>query len=282
MHRLCSSRYSDPLPGVEMTSLRTMVGALGRLAQFLNRRARLAVALCLVAALPTLVGLGLHLVLVGDGAARAGVDLRLYVEAASRWLHGGDFYPAWQLSGPYPIPKYEYRLSALPILYPPPALLLFAPFAVLPWAAPLWWAIPLAVTLGVVVALRPAPWTWPLLAILTLDPDTFWLVWAGNPIIWCVAALALALRWPASSVLILIKPTLAPFALVGIRRRAWWLGMGGGAVAALAFAPMWSSYLAALGNISETWPTYFTSNLPAMLIPLVAWAGRQKPAAAVG
>jgi hypothetical protein len=38
-----------------------------------------------------------------------------YIDAASRWLHGGSFYLPYQLSGPYPVVEHE-------IMYPPTAL----------------------------------------------------------------------------------------------------------------------------------------------------------------
>ncbi|HLY13792.1 MAG TPA: hypothetical protein VKR24_05540, partial [Candidatus Limnocylindrales bacterium] len=47
-----------------------------------------------------------------------GVDYRLYMDATTRWLHGGSYFDAYQLAGPY-------QISAGDILYPPFTLLLF-------------------------------------------------------------------------------------------------------------------------------------------------------------
>ncbi|MGH2465165.1 MAG: hypothetical protein ACRDGI_06875, partial [Candidatus Limnocylindrales bacterium] len=65
---------------------------------------------------------------------QVGVDYRLYIDTATRWLNGGPYFQTYQLSGPYSI-------RAGDILYPPVALILFVPFTVLP--ALLWWVLPL-------------------------------------------------------------------------------------------------------------------------------------------
>ena len=61
-----------------------------------------------------------------------GTDLTLYLGATQRFLGGGTFYLERQLHGPY---------NGQPgdLFYPPPAVLLFAPFEVLPMI--LWWCV---------------------------------------------------------------------------------------------------------------------------------------------
>ena len=82
-----------------------------------------------------------------------GVDYRLYVDAASRWLSGGGYFQAYQLNGPY-------QISAGDILYPPIALLLFVLFTTLP--AILWWLIPAGAVAWSLIRLRPVRRAWPL------------------------------------------------------------------------------------------------------------------------
>ncbi len=72
--------------------------------------------------------------LAQDNPESLGVDYRLHMEAAQRWMDGGSFYQPWQLAAPYP------TIGAGEILYPPIALALFVPFTFLPWV--LWWAVP--------------------------------------------------------------------------------------------------------------------------------------------
>jgi ABC-type uncharacterized transport system permease subunit len=89
--------------------------------------------------------------------------------------------------------------------------------------------------------------------------------------IWLVAALALGTRWPAFAAFVLVKPTLAPFALLGARDRAWWLVVGLGLLSAILLAPMMADWARALGNLRGASPlTYSLSDLPLLCMPLVA------------
>jgi hypothetical protein len=65
---------------------------------------------------------------------------------------------------------------------------------------------------------------------------------------WALAAIAagLAWRWPAAFVV--LKPTLVPFALLGITRRAWWRGAALALLLAVPFAALWLDYAVALTN----------------------------------
>lgn len=141
-----------------------------------------------------------------------GSDYHLYTTAAARWLAGGGFYHPYQLSGPYIIG--DHIGGNGPILYPPTMLLLFVPFTVLPWI--LWWAIPIGVTAWVVRHHRPRPLVWPVLAFLVAFPTTLSAIETGNPTLWFTMALALGTvyGWPA--ILLVLKPTIAPLALIGL------------------------------------------------------------------
>ena len=197
-----------------------------------------------------------------------GHDYRLYMDATRRWLGGGDFYPAWQLTGPY-------TAADWPILYPPQALVLFVPFAFLP--ALLWFAIPTILTVWIVISHRPRRWTWPIMLALFAFWPIEWLPYiSGTPTIWIVAALAAGTRWGWPAALVLVKPTLAPFALFGIRNRRWWLTAVAIAAVGLLALPLTLDWLTALSHLGGGGPAYSLENVPLMLVPLVAWAGRRR------
>jgi hypothetical protein len=199
----------------------------------------------------------------------AGHDMTIYLDATRRWLAGGDFYPVAQVASVYGIRQGD-------VLYPPAALVLFAPFAVLPWAWPFWYAIPSAITLAIVAWHRPAPWGWAaILVLVAFSPGSFLVYYAGTPTIWVVAALALATRWAWVGAFVLVKPTmLAAFALVGVRERKWWVTVAGLAMISLAMAPMTIAWVHVVLNarIDDGRATllYGLDNLPVLLVPLVA------------
>jgi hypothetical protein len=206
-----------------------------------------------------------------------GVDYRLYRDATERWLAGGPFYEPYQLAGPYPI-------SAGDILYPPVALWLFVPFSATvgplvtaaQWA--LWWLLPLGTVAAVVAALRPRPLAWPLIALCIANPTTLLKTWTGNPVIWSMAALAIAVVGSSrfGAPFVLLKPSLAPFALFGIRRRSWWAGAATFALLCLPFRAMWGDWLTSLENSQGGGLLYSALEFPMLLLPLVAWWGRTR------
>jgi hypothetical protein len=217
------------------------------------------------------------LLAIAQGApmdAPFGCDFVLYRDAAVRWLSGGGFYQGWQLTGHYAIWD-----GGSPILYPPVALVLLVPFTVLP--AILWWAVPLTLIAGAVWRLRPAPWSWPLMAACLAWPPTLVMVAHGNPVMWEVAFLAVGCVTAGPAVLVLIKPTLAPFALVGVRSRRWWIALGGFVALSAAFGPMWLDWLQALLN-SDGSIVYFVQEWPILTLPLAALAGNRWRLAGVG
>ena len=136
------------------------------------------------------------------------------------------------------------------------------------------------VPLGSIVLLmahwRPAPWTWPLMALSILWPQTPLKVITGNPGMWIAAAVALGLRYGGPGALILLKPSFAPLALIGIRHRSWWLVAGGIALASLPFETLNLTYLSTILDARGQSILYSLPDLPLTLIPLVAWAGRQR------
>jgi hypothetical protein len=210
-----------------------------------------------------------------------GIDFQLYRDVTNRWLVGGSFYEPYQLAGPYDI-------RAGDVLYPPVALWLFVPFAVAAAAGapPLlaaiatlaWWLMPLAITAGAIVWLRPRPLVWPLIALCLTNPTTLLKIWTGNPVIWSMAALALAVVGSsrAAAPFVLLKPSLAPFALFGVRRRSWWIGAAVFALLCVPFGTLWVDWLGTLGNSRGGGVLYSSLEAPMLLVPVVAWLGRTR------
>lgn len=215
----------------------------------------------------------LYLAAVLVATPHPAIDYEFYMDATRRWLNGGSFYLPHQLEGPYAI---QYGMVR-DVLFPPVVLWLTVPFLYLP--AALWWLAPVALIIWCVARLRPAPWTWPVILALSL----YWFSWQqfvwGGPSMWIVAfeSAGLVYAWPA--VLILIKPTLAPFAMVGLRRRSWWVALGIFLVLCLPFGSLWSDWVrAAVINPTNGGILYSVPYLPVMFIPVVAWLGRRRGA----
>jgi hypothetical protein len=193
-----------------------------------------------------------------------GVDFHRYQELTARWLSSGQFYLEHQLAGPTTV------MDGDP-LYPPIVLYLLVPFQLLPEL--LWWVVPLTVLAYVLVRLRPRAWTWPLLAAIVVWPRTPALIMYGNPGMWIDAAIAAGVLFAWPSALVLIKPSLLPLALLGIRRRSWWLAVGVLTLAAIPFGTLWLDYLTVLRN-SAVPATYSVLDLPLACAPVIAWMGR--------
>lgn len=234
-----------------------------------------------------MVGLAVLFLLAGCFVARAlvgryvaegmlGADFRLFAEIGRRWTEDGSMYAAWQLSGPY---RYDQGLSegviaSMPTLYPPYVGPVFAVVRFLP--AVLWWAIPLAVIAWLVIRSRPAPWTWPLIAVAAVSPNTTGILAAGGSSMWITMFVALGLRygWPAA--LVAFKPTFLPLAILGWRDRRTWLGLSAFAVMLLLMWPELDRYLLALQNVRGVTVRYSVGDLPFVLIPVIATLGASR------
>jgi hypothetical protein len=209
-----------------------------------------------------------------------GHDFHIYLKAARSWMAGGAFYHPYQLAGPYPIVRDE-------ILYPPPILFILLPFTVLPGI--LFWAIPAAIIGGLILSWRPGPWGWLAMLFWLAFPfetaypsDAMRTVNAGNPGMWIAAFVALALRWPWAGPLVLLKPTMAPFALIGIRKRSWWIAFALLAVVSLAMLPLWIDYVRATLNASGGRPFWYTiNNVAIIMVPVSAYLARRRRPVAV-
>jgi hypothetical protein len=199
-----------------------------------------------------------------------GSDRAIYVGAAQRWLGGGSYFYPEQLAG-------RYELLNGHVLYPPPALLVFAVLSALPTV--LWWAIPLAVIAAVIWHHRPAPWAWPLIAACVGFQWSVMLVWTGNPTLWVAAAVALGTVWGWPAVAVFLKPTLVPFALIGAKRRSWWLVAALCLAVSIPFGAMWIDWLHAVLN-AYGWrvgPLYSLGDVPWLAAPAIAGIARRRP-----
>ena len=188
-----------------------------------------------------------------------GLDWLGYRAGVERLFATGTPYAAFELAGPF-TPEH------LDFIHPPNALFLFAPFAALP--TPLdfvaWDAIPLAI-LG--VALRRLPWWgWPFVALLSATDSLQYPILNGNSSLWMCAAFSLGLRygWPAG--LIAMKPSLAPLAVVGVRRPVPAIVL---AIVPIAVtAPLLPDYFTVLRNTNLSFMYSITQY---SLVALAAW-----------
>ena len=211
-----------------------------------------------------------QVVAVAQGATlrgEVGYDATFYASLGQRFIETGELYFPAQFAGPY-------AGEGMVNLYPPLAMYLFVPFAFLPTV--LWWAIPLGVLGWHLWSCRPAWWTWPLLAgIAALLPTATALVY-GNTILWSMAFVAVGLRYPAAAVLLALKPTDAIMWPLFVRRRSFWIGLAIVGLASLPFGVVWFDWVTALGNVEAGSPLRNVAGLPLLLLPVVAWSGRQR------
>ena len=220
--------------------------------------AALTAVACLIVILPWIGAL-----IVNPAYVRwlVGIDADIYFTATQTWLQDGQWYLPRQLAGPYGI---EYG----DVLYPPILLYLLVPFQWLPFA--LWWAIPLAAIAVGLLAMRPPRWSWPLLIVCLAWPLSVEQLIKGNPVLWvmAIATVCLARGWPLT--LVLLKPSLAPFALPGIHRRSWWIVLG---LMGLAMLPFWELaflYPQVVLDSRGGGLLYSVRDIPLLLMPLIA------------
>jgi hypothetical protein len=239
-----------------------------------------------VVALGTLAGLlamlivGKYIRVVGEATPenRMWFDFNVYVDVARQFFATGAMYTPFQLSGPYP--DVIYQDGWVINLYPPPMMLLFGAFTVLP--AILWWVIPMSVFAYMTWYWRPAPWSWPVLAgVLAVLPFAITIA-MGNTVMWAMAVTSLATRWPGAAVGLAGKPLLLPFALPFLRRsRSWIVGIAIAGAVSLAFLPWWFDWLTAMRNevtglgLVESLLYFFPAPFLA-IVPIIPWLARTR------
>jgi hypothetical protein len=209
-----------------------------------------------------------------DSHGYLAVDYRLFLALGQRWAATGSTYDTFQLAGPYAHDA-GVGTSLLPSLYPPLAGPVFWLLNFMP--AVLWWAVPIAV-IGITVA-RAKPWTWPLMSAVACLPQFPSLFIVGGSSMWVAAGICLAgrLGWPALAVA--IKPTLLPFAILGIRHRAFWIGAAFLGVVSLLMLPEWFRYATVVQNMRGPGIVYSLGDAPMLVVlALAAWsADHQSP-----
>ncbi len=190
-----------------------------------------------------------------------------------RLLDGGPLYTAAQLAGPH-------ETLVGDAMYPPTTMPLILAFAALPelLARALWYSIPILIYGWVMWRLQPRGWPAVVALVLVALPASVQLVWLGNPVIWAATAVALGTlyRWPAAFVL--LKPSLFPFALLGLRSRGGWLVSGLFIALGLLMLPLTIEWLQVMVNARGLYsgPLYSIGNVPLLLAPLVAARARRQ------
>ena len=176
----------------------------------------------------------------------------------------------WQL-------PFDYQPDTF--LHPPVALLLFLPFRWLP--AFFWYVIPIAVVSVLVARWRPAQWTWPIMAACLAWPRTSGMLIVGNTDLWVAAFVALGLSWGWGWALVALKPSFAPLALLGVRRRSFWIAVTVVGAVSIPFGRLWLDWFSVVvhapGGI-----LYSILGLPLVLLPAVAYAGQTATARPTG
>ncbi len=197
-----------------------------------------------------------------------GIDLSIYLGATDRLLHGGPWFLDRQQA--------PYQVEMGDVLYPPTAGILFAPFLVLP--SVLWWAIPIGLIAGLVWVWHPAPWTWPLMALCIAWPLTPARIITGNPAMWLAAATAAGLQWGWPGAFVILKPAMAPFALVGAWSRWWWVTIAVLAAITVALPETWRYPATLLNAHFDAGVLYGFMDVPLLLLPIIGWRGRTRTA----
>jgi hypothetical protein len=243
-----------------------------RLAAFQTPRGRaIGWALAIGILTLTITGWAVAIVSATDWFGRSfAIDYGIYMDASDRWQAGGGWYQDRQLHGPYPIELGD-------VLYPPVLIYLLLPFRYLgPW---LWTLIPAAILAAVIWRHRPGPWTWVGIALCLAWPYSPAKYVFGNPVIWATAAVALGTLWWWPSALAVIKPTIIPFALIGMRDRRWWLVIVALGIASIPFLADTLIYPRVLLDAQTNpidgrgGPFYSITEFPLVAIPIVAWIG---------
>lgn len=227
-----------------------------------------SVAIAATVLLLLFAALELEAVVRGQASrGQIGGDLAVHLAVARRWVETGVLYSPTQLAGPYAYVN-AWRPDGVVNLYPPPTVLLFVPFLLMP--AILWWLIPLGIVAAGLIYWRPSWWSWPILAAALVPLPFSASLSTGNTTMWVVAALMLATRWPSAAILLALKPAVLPFAIPFVRYRSWWLAALVFGLVSLLFLPSWPLWWLAVQNLEGTplllyaWP-----GIPLFLFPFV-------------
>jgi len=197
-------------------------------------------------------------------------DFWFYREVGARWLETGTLYLPDQLAAGHQVALMQ------DVLYPPTALYLFVPLVFVP--PPTWWLIPLLVVTASIWHWRPNRWSWPILALLVAWPRTEGALLLGNTDLWVAAGVAGGLRWGWPAAFVLLKPSFAFLALLGVRFRAWRWSLLIVVALSAPLVLLWFDYIRVLLN-THVPIDYSLMNLPIIAIPILAWVARTQPRA---
>lgn len=198
-----------------------------------------------------------------------GNDLAFYVRISLRLFSGGYWYEDRELHGPF---EFDYMYD---VVYPPAAAWIFLPFNVVGIVG--LWLIGTAAVVWLLREWRPAPWTWPVMALCLLWPLTLLKGLAGTSSLFVMIAVGLGLRfsWPAA--FIVLKPSFLPFSVIGSRKRSWWIAILVIIVASLPFLSDTLRYPQVILDMrNPRGSLYSLDDLPLILLPIVAWLGRTR------
>jgi hypothetical protein len=229
------------------------------------------VGLAVIAGALLLLGAAITVARYQAFAARnlAGIDRDLYVALGERWATSGSMYLPYQFSA-YPVAVEQLpgarEVATMPGLYPPIAGPFFWLIGFVP--AILWWAIPLSI---IAWSLRGSrPWTWPILAAVLCWPNTASSVIAGNSTMWVTAGVAFASRWGWPAVAVLLKPSFAPLALIGMWHRGFWVAAALLLIVSIPMAGEWVRYVQVLANGQGPGVLYSVPDIPLVVAPMLA------------
>lgn len=200
----------------------------------------------------------------GWTGAHFGYDFASYMRGVDRFLATGNPYNPSDIAGPH-------TRDGMGFVHPPVSLWLFVPFRFAPM---LWWILPLWAMAWCLYRWRPGLLAWAVIAVLMSFPLSIEAVWLGNSSVWMTAAVGLGLLYGWPFALLIVKPTLAFFGLLGIRDKRTWVGAGIALLLCLPFGlAMWQDWIAVVRNLDAD-PLYNLYSLPMLLVPVVAWLGR--------
>ena len=212
---------------------------------------------------------GLFVAIYGGAEIRGevGWDAALYAQIGSHFLSTGEAY--------FPHQFEPYHAAHTVNLYPPTALYLFVPASFAPRI--LWWLVPLTIIAVSLARLRPAWWSWPIMAaacVLPLDgPHVPVALVYGNTLMWTLAAMFAAASFRSGVAwAVLLKPTHIFFALPWAIRS--WRGLAVMVALSAAMLPLWFDWLTAMSNLTGAGGP--VAVVPALAIPAIAWAARRR------
>jgi hypothetical protein len=174
-----------------------------------------------------------------------GVDGRLYYRAAQVWLSGGDPWTAYTTTNTWPV---SGGLIHELFTGPPPTVLVFVPFVLIPETMFVvgWLALTIAAAVYTIRRLQLPLW-W-----LLFPPMVTGIV-AGNPHVVCLALLLSGSTWLRA-----IAAPMKAYAVMPMVTEGQWRALGvlavGAAGSVVLFWPLWSQYLGDVAGV-QAWLT---------------------------